>query len=347
MSLTADDRKHKNDNDDIVVKTSSLSKNSTWFPATIESVSRPTPTVTTLSIRVHPSSFETPCAIVKNIDSDDESDHDKRTAKSKTTSTASKDQELLFSFHPGQWLDFYIPELDKIGGYSITSIPSELPLVELAVKASTYPPAHWVTTKASPEERVKVRVGGDFIYEIHNKETDLENNPQQQLVLFIGGGMGINPLYGMLRQILENLQQSREINNKEGKKLSNAKAALLYSVSNEEERLFREELMAMEHDFPDHFKMYFSNTDRKSASTTIGNHTYGYNGRITPKRIESAIQWLQKEGPRDNHNEISPSSSLLSGVYICGPPGMAEAMSEICINHFHVAQNKIHYEKWW
>ena len=41
-----------------------------------------------------------------------------------------------FAFEPGQWVDFHIPGVDALGGYSITSIPSDLPALDLAVKAS-------------------------------------------------------------------------------------------------------------------------------------------------------------------------------------------------------------------
>ena len=39
-----------------------------------------------------------------------------------------------FTFAPGQWVDFYIPQIDVVGGYSITSLPSELPILDLAVE---------------------------------------------------------------------------------------------------------------------------------------------------------------------------------------------------------------------
>ena len=40
------------------------------------------------------------------------------------------------NFHPGQWVDMHIPGVDVVGGYSITSVPKDLPFLQLAVKAS-------------------------------------------------------------------------------------------------------------------------------------------------------------------------------------------------------------------
>ena len=56
-------------------------------------------------------------------------------------------QEALASFKPGQWVDFHIPGLEHIGGFSITSTPLALKqsrTIELAVKRASYPPARWV-----------------------------------------------------------------------------------------------------------------------------------------------------------------------------------------------------------
>ena len=57
-----------------------------------------------------------------------------------------------------------IPTVETIGGDSLTSLPSQLPVVELAVKASPHPPAAWVTNEAKVGDRVQLRVGGEFVY---------------------------------------------------------------------------------------------------------------------------------------------------------------------------------------
>ena len=98
---------------------------------------------------------------------------------------------LPFTFAPGQWVDFYIPPpIDKVGGYTITSLPEELPHLDLAVKASAHPPAAWCTTRAAVGDRVALRVGGSFVLQ-----------KRHDAALFVAGGVGINPLYSMLQAL--------------------------------------------------------------------------------------------------------------------------------------------------
>eukprot|EP00058_Branchiostoma_floridae_P009612 XP_002595100.1 hypothetical protein BRAFLDRAFT_90210 [Branchiostoma floridae] len=56
-----------------------------------------------------------------------------------------------FSFKAGQWVDFFIPELDgQFTGFSMTSAPGQLEhdgILDLAVKCSEEAPAHWVHHK--------------------------------------------------------------------------------------------------------------------------------------------------------------------------------------------------------
>ena len=55
------------------------------------------------------------------------------------------------SFQPGQWVDFHVPGVDQVGGYSICSPPAQLRgerTFDLAVKLSSYPPAIWLHHQA-------------------------------------------------------------------------------------------------------------------------------------------------------------------------------------------------------
>jgi len=54
------------------------------------------------------------------------------------------------SFLPGQWVDFFIPGLTTVGGFSFTSTPRQLAQrgsFELAVKRSRHAPAAWLHDK--------------------------------------------------------------------------------------------------------------------------------------------------------------------------------------------------------
>ncbi|XP_077051589.1 oxidoreductase NAD-binding domain-containing protein 1 isoform X2 [Siphateles boraxobius] len=71
-----------------------------------------------------------------------------------------------FSFRAGQWVDFFIPGVETVGGFSICSSPGLLKregVIELAVKNTHHPPAHWIHTKCSVGSQVAVRVGADLL----------------------------------------------------------------------------------------------------------------------------------------------------------------------------------------
>ena len=54
-------------------------------------------------------------------------------------------------------VDFFIPGVEKVGGFSMCSSPGLLQregVVELAVKYARHPPAHWVHTAVSEDGRI-------------------------------------------------------------------------------------------------------------------------------------------------------------------------------------------------
>ena len=104
--------------------------------------------------------------------------------------------EERVEFKAGNWVDFFIDQdgVTAVGGYSMCSIPSELPLLRLAVKASRHPPAAWCHARAEPGKRVKVRPGGSFFFD------PAQGRGLRNLVL-VAGGIGINPLYSILQEV--------------------------------------------------------------------------------------------------------------------------------------------------
>ncbi|KAM6209328.1 oxidoreductase NAD-binding domain-containing protein 1 isoform 2-T2 [Sarcoramphus papa] len=67
-----------------------------------------------------------------------------------------------FTFKAGQWVDFFIPGVSVVGGFSICSSPGLLEregILELAVKHSVHPPAHWIHTECTLDSEVALRVG--------------------------------------------------------------------------------------------------------------------------------------------------------------------------------------------
>ncbi|KAH8697742.1 hypothetical protein BGW36DRAFT_379352 [Talaromyces proteolyticus] len=152
--------------------------------------------------------------------------------------TDSQPQEP-FSFLPGQWLDVHVPGIQQAGGFTITSTPADAqqlptpdptvvqdgtdqladqhgeigvptmvsrgryPYVELAVQNSpSNPPAAWLWRPKGEilGREVNVRVGGSFVWPPAAsviRERDIRE------VLFVAGGVGINPLISILSHITE------------------------------------------------------------------------------------------------------------------------------------------------
>ncbi|XP_048806321.1 oxidoreductase NAD-binding domain-containing protein 1 isoform X2 [Lagopus muta] len=70
-----------------------------------------------------------------------------------------------FTFKAGQWVDFFIPGVSVIGGFSMCSSPGLLEregVLELAVKYTDHPPARWIHTECTLDSEVALRVGADL-----------------------------------------------------------------------------------------------------------------------------------------------------------------------------------------
>ncbi|XP_068863337.1 oxidoreductase NAD-binding domain-containing protein 1 isoform X4 [Aphelocoma coerulescens] len=84
--------------------------------------------------------------------------NESETVKKLRLAIANKD----FTFKAGQWVDFFIPGVSVVGGFSICSSPSLLKregILELAVKYTVHPPAHWIHTECTLDSEVALRVG--------------------------------------------------------------------------------------------------------------------------------------------------------------------------------------------
>eukprot|EP00878_Enallax_costatus_P014725 GHUV01015407.1.p1 GENE.GHUV01015407.1~~GHUV01015407.1.p1 ORF type:complete len:203 (+),score=46.60 GHUV01015407.1:571-1179(+) len=107
-----------------------------------------------------------------------------------------------FCFKPGQWVDFHVPGIASIGGYSICSPPTQLQqqgTFDLCIKSSRHPCAEWVHKQATQAAEVFVKVGGDFT---------LQPESSTQPSLFVAGGIGITALSSMIAVLV---QQQKEL----------------------------------------------------------------------------------------------------------------------------------------
>jgi ferredoxin-NADP reductase len=244
-------------------------------------------------------------------------------------------ESSTFAFEPGQWVDLCIPHTDLVGGYSMTSIPTELPLLDLAIKASAHPPAAWCTRQARVGDRVLLRVGGTFVLR------------ESEAALFVAGGVGINPLFSMLRALCA--------------RPTNAKAALLYTARTRDELLFASELHALARAYPERLRVCLHATREEpplphveAAAAVIGTAS----GRVDEDALESMLRFLGCEPlpvragagvpwrPQSRARERGTAHCAVpaTGAYVCGPPAFTDetvaALRRMGVAHAYT-------EKWW
>jgi ferredoxin-NADP reductase len=261
----------------------------------------------------------------------------------------SEPTDAPFDFSPGQWVDFYIPAIDRVGGYSITSLPSELPLLDLAVKASAHPPAAWCTSRAKVGDRVALRTGGDFVL-----------NEAHEAALFVAGGVGITPLFSMLRTILSSAKEQHAPAKK--------RTALLYTARTHEELLFKSELEALASSLPlDRARFWFGASRDANAPEVLQaslSASEALTGRIGEPELEAALRWLgcEPNAVRAGRRGVPWMASEIAkrkarepgtascgcgaalGAYVCGPQRMTEEMVA-ALRRMGVVN--VYSESWW
>ncbi|XP_030645170.1 oxidoreductase NAD-binding domain-containing protein 1 [Chanos chanos] len=220
-----------------------------------------------------------------------------------------------FSFRAGQWVDFFIPGMEKVGGFSICSSPGLLQrerVIELAIKYTEHPPAHWVHTRCSVGSRVAVRVGGNFYFDPRPSDPAVD-------LLLVGGGVGINPLYSILLHTADLLQLQQGH--------TPGRTHLCYSAKTTHELLFKNTIIDIRREFPDKFSCKFHVTKQSTD-------------------IEQELQPYTSRG-RISEEVLRPYVDLERTLcFLCGPPPMIESVSE-ALRGFGLSDDRILFEKWW
>ncbi|XP_070565969.1 oxidoreductase NAD-binding domain-containing protein 1-like isoform X2 [Ptychodera flava] len=223
------------------------------------------------------------------------------------------------SFKAGQWVDFFIPTVTTVGGFSMCSTPKLLTshkMLTLAVKFSRHPPAFWVHKKCKVDSQVSIRVGGNFYYDPKPSDPTAD-------ILLIAGGVGINPLYAMLLHVAdlhEALAKGENVH-KPGK------VTMLYSARSEAELIFKDDIVKLCQNVPNIHCEFFVTKETQSLSSVQDVSV----GRINESKLKSALADMNKENLK---------------CYICGPPPMISSMEEYLVT-LGVTKTQIAYEKWW
>ncbi|XP_059352271.1 oxidoreductase NAD-binding domain-containing protein 1-like [Daphnia carinata] len=232
-------------------------------------------------------------------------------------------EDHSLAFFSGQWVDLFIPNVNQVGGFSMCSPPSLLEQsqqIDLAIKKSSWPPAQWVHTNCKVGDKVQIRVGGDFYY------IPPSNVPIPDMI-FIAGGVGINPLLSILLQLKHHFQIPTN------EKYLPKNITLLYSAKQKEELLFQDTISELKHGPLKSFDCRFFVT-RLPASENDQSGQRGSqfrDGRLMEKDLRLAI----------NKSDIDTVI-----CFICGPPPMTDAIHSQLIK-MEVPAKQIKYEKWW
>lgn len=279
--------------------------------------------------------------------------------------------EDRIEFLPGQWVDLYPPSdtgIVKPGGFTITSAPSAAssdknPYIELAIQYSPENPVAAYLFRPAEDllhTPVSIRVGGSFVFPpppvVDNDGKDGEQL-QFRKVVFVAGGMGINPMMSMLSHIAESREryQGLEVRLlytvKEPTPISGAQGEGHDSIAWGVEQIQKSQGIL----FLDRIAELFTTTKLQGQIQlflTGGKKPTSAEGR----RANVLVQCGTREVPAlrrrmaivDVEEAIGSDKDAII-VYICGVPTMTDEFVEALVSPggFGMEQSRVLCEKWW
>jgi ferredoxin-NADP reductase len=259
----------------------------------------------------------------------------------------------------------------------------QLPYFDLAIKVGRHPPAAWVHASAKQGDAVAVRVGGRFTLESVHVTDAATGQPRYAHIVLVAGGVGVNPLYSMLLSLAGRIE-AQQLENGQATARGGGSAAisarpppasgggptrhgtggtkcepqgvlpqptratvtLLYSCRSADELLFMDHIRALGGPgglLHGHLRVHATVTRDARGGAAAGAlsreesgrdpwspHTL-HRGRITPELLAATLA------------DFPPGTSA---VVLCGPPAMTDAVVGAC-RGLGVADDDLHYEKWW
>ncbi|KAI8937643.1 hypothetical protein NX059_005348 [Plenodomus lindquistii] len=262
-----------------------------------------------------------------------------------------------FNFLPGQWLDVFVPNVEKAGGFTITSAPQEAlaqsdldhaPYFELAIqKSPENPPAAWLW---QPEEEIigqeiNVRVGGSFVWPPPGIDVK-----KIKRVIFIAGGVGINPFMSMMTYINKNYR--------------NLEVRLLYSTkvpsrkTDPSEILFLPEILDLfriprSETTKDRLELFFTGCrDGSEMGTADGDLIHPLMSltlpKIDPETEVPVTAWTHRIDDIALSSAVGNKKEAQSTLfYVCGPPEMTDSVVQYLKEQQDVIPERVLCEKWW
>ena len=238
----------------------------------------------------------------------------------------NKKEYKSLDFKPGQWVDFYVDHLNKLTGYSITSIPKELEnnqTISLAIKKSDDLITKYVHSdkllKYDKEDiNIYLKIGGNFYF----------NKDNAKHYILICGGIGITPFSSVFKYYCKYCDKSR--------------ITLLYSVSTPNEFALLDELKEYQKLAQDRSDIVLTVTkykkDNKDSDESKDNENE-WNGRTGRIDIDLIKEYRDKYAKDYDANNCE--------YLVCGPSSMIDGFNESLQKELNVDKKQIHFEKWW
>ncbi|KAL4913392.1 hypothetical protein BDW62DRAFT_214284 [Aspergillus aurantiobrunneus] len=286
---------------------------------------------------------------------------------------ANVGQPEPLSFFPGQWLDVHIPSVPNAGGFSITSTPADAqvfpslepsaelapadeavvppldprgrePYVELAVQNAPSNPASawlWRPKEEILGKELSIRVGGSFVWPPSGVKLEEIRN-----VVFVAGGVGINPLISMLSHLNNNdestglFHPSLNIHVLYSSKLPDA----MTPESGLDQILFLPRLR----------EIVRSQSQFRRLRITINLFLSCIHDQSSPLLLqppEDLTIYPRRINQEDLCRTVSgadvkfaPSETV---CYVCGPPQMTDEVVNTITDLLNGQKDRIFFEKWW
>ncbi|KAJ9615329.1 hypothetical protein H2200_001404 [Cladophialophora chaetospira] len=243
----------------------------------------------------------------------------------------------------GQYIDLYIPNIDVVGGFTITSPPQassqsqEDPHIELAIQDSpSNPPAAYLWRPKSEilDSTVSFKVGGNFVYP--PPTFDRGKCERIKRAVFIAGGVGINPIMSMISAMHEAGANRLGGMVQEVRVLYSARPEKQTDTGEVEEILFANRLRDIADQWKGHkhVSLHFKQFITGGTSEMSDSGAQPIRGRrISKHDLEDAL------GPAAQRENTV--------VYVCGLPTMTDDFVEWLKKAPGMDGKRVLCEKWW
>ncbi|KAL4933874.1 FAD-dependent oxidoreductase [Aspergillus undulatus] len=339
------------------VRTAAEPRQNRLFAVRLSHIEQANPTVRLLQLTIPPSTQDP-----------DSPDH---LEESGDSDTAQHLQPL--TFFPGQWLDVHIPSVANAGGFSITSTPADSqvlpslepldmlapadesvasplaprePYIELAVQhAPSNPASAWLWRPVGEilGKELSIRIGGSFVWPPAGIRLESLRN-----VVFVAGGVGINPIISMLSHLNNNDEStglyhpSLNIHILYSSKLPDASSPELALDQILFLRRLREVLRAQSQFRRLRITLDLFLTNLHDQSSLLLQQP-PKDIDIHPRRINRDDLSRTVSGTGTDV-KFAPSETV---CYICGPPQMADEVVDTVTGLLDGQKERVFYEKWW